>query len=115
MPSNLHKSILIKAINEYFERGYKLIGLDTNLTYNYRPDAVMENNEEIVVIEAIVTSESTKSLEDIQPLFSKTIRIDKRRMKPKRTKISRSAEETKSMVLKVFQEAYPQDLYIVEA
>ncbi|GAH35705.1 unnamed protein product, partial [marine sediment metagenome] len=74
-----------------------------------------ENNEEIVVIEAIVTSESTKSVEDIQPLFSKTIRIDKRRMKPERTKISRSAEETKSMVLKVFQEAYPQDLYIVEA
>ncbi|GAH16334.1 unnamed protein product, partial [marine sediment metagenome] len=115
MPSNLHKSILIKAINEYFDRGYKLIGLDSNLTDNYRPDAVMENNEEIVVIEAIVTSESTKSVEDIQPLFSKTIRIDKRRMKPERTKISRSAEETKSMVLKVFQEAYPQDLYIVEA
>ena len=115
MPSNLHKSILIKAINEYFERGYKLIGLDSNLTDNYRPDAVMENNEEIVVIEAIVTSESTKNVEDLQPLFSKTIRIDNRRIKPKRTKISRSTEETKSMTLKVFQEAYPQDLSIVEA
>jgi len=114
MPSNLHKSILIKAINEYFERGYKLIGLDSNLTDNYRPDAVMENNEEIVIIEAIVTSESTQNVEDLQPLFSKTIRIDKRRIKPKRTKIFRSSEETKSITLKVFQEAYPQDLYIAE-
>ena len=114
MPSNLHKSILIKAINEYFERGYKLIGLDSNLTDNYRPDAVMENNEEIVVIEAIVTSESKKSVEDLQPLFSKTIRIDNRRIKPKRTKISRSTEDTKDKVFKTFQEAYPQDLSIVE-
>lgn len=113
-PKALHKSILIKAINEYFERGYKLIGLDSNLTDNYRPDAIMENDEEIVIIEAVVTSDRKQNMEDLQPLFSKTIRIDKRRVKPKRTIVSRSIEETKSMVLRVFEEAYPQDVSIAE-
>jgi len=113
-PKALHKSILIKAINEYFERGYKLIGLDSNLTDNYRPDAVMENDEEIVIIEAVVTSDRKQNVEDLQPLFSKTIRIDKRRVKPKRTKISGSIEETKAKILKVFVEAHPQDISIAE-
>ena len=115
MPSHSHKSILVKTINEYFERGYKLISLNSNLTDSYRPDAVMENNDEMVIIEAIVTSDRTQKLEDLQKLFNKKLRIDKRMKKPKRPKTSNSPEENKASVFKVYEEAYPQDLSIVEA
>ena len=78
MPSESHQSILVKTINEYFEKGYKLISLNSNLTDNYRPDAVMENEDEMVIIEVIITSDRTRKVEDLQKLFHKTLRIDKR-------------------------------------
>jgi len=115
MPSESHKSILVKAINEYFESGYKLISLDSNLTDNYRPDAVMENDDEMVIIEAIVTSDRTQKVDELQKLFKKKLRIDKRMKNPKRPKTYGSPEENKASVFKVFEEAYPQDLSIVEA
>jgi len=114
MPSKSHQSILVKTINEYFERGYKLISLDSNLTDNYRPDAVMENDDEMVIIEAIVTSNRTQKVDELQKFFKKKLRIDKRMKKPKRSKTSGSIEETKSKFLKVFEDAYPQDLSISE-
>jgi len=110
MPSKSHQSILVKAINEYFERGYKLISLGSNLTDNYRPDAVMENDDEMVIIEAIVTSDRTQEVDDIQKFFEKKLRIDKRMKNPKTS----NKKETRERVLKLFEEAYPQDLYIVE-
>ena len=115
MPSNSHQSILVKAINEYFNRDYKLISLNSYLTDNYRPDAVMENEDEIVIIEAIITSDKTQKVDDIQKFFTKKLRIDKRMKKPKRSKTSYGIEVTKEKVFKVFEEAYPEGLFIVEA
>ena len=115
MPSNSHQSILVEAINEYFDRDYKLISLNSNLTDNYRPDAVMENEDEMVIIEAIITSDRTQKVDDIQKFFTKKLRIDKRMKKPKRSKTSGGIEVTKERVFKVFEAAYPEDLSIVDA
>jgi len=97
--SKSHHDLLVKAINEYLENGYRLLMLNRSLTKSYRPDAVVENDEEIVIIEAVVTSDRTQNVGDIQHIFSKTIRIDKRRVKPKRTKVSMRREENKNKAL----------------
>lgn len=70
MPSKLHHDLLVKAINDYLKRGYRLLMLDRNLTGDYRPDAVVENEEEMVIIEAVVTSDRVQGVEDLQKLFS---------------------------------------------
>lgn len=79
MVSNLHQSILVKAINEYIEQGYSLVALGQTIMKGYRPDAIVENNDEIVIIESVVSSYKGMNLTKLQPLFSKPIRIDKRR------------------------------------
>ena len=60
------------------EQGYKLLMLNRSLTEDYRPDAVVKNEQEIVIIEVVVTSDRVQKVEDLQTLFSKRLRIDKR-------------------------------------
>lgn len=57
MPSKLHHDLLVEAINDYLERGYRLLMLNRSLTEDYSPDAVVKNEEEIVIIEVMVTSD----------------------------------------------------------
>lgn len=121
MPSKFHQSLLINVINEYAEKGYKLINLDTNLTDNYRPDAVMENHDEIVIIEVVVSSDRVPKVENLQPFFTKSLRIDKRILRPKKGKTTKIIKEiiepqesSADKILKVFEEAYPEDISIME-
>ena len=52
--------------------------LNHSLTEDYRSDAVVENEEEIVIIEVVITSNRVGRIEELQGFFSKPLRIDKR-------------------------------------
>ena len=78
MPSNIHQSILVKAINEYIGRGYRLFSLGQRVVPGYKPDAIVENNHEVVIIESVVSSFKPMNLDEVQPLFPKPVRVDKR-------------------------------------
>lgn len=87
MPSRDHNQLLYSVSKEYIEKGYDLgqdaLKLSSHLhSMGWYPDLIMSNGEEIVIIEAIVTSDQTKPqiIKDVQPLFSKRIRLDKRRL-----------------------------------
>jgi len=73
---------LVKAINEYVEQGYWLVSLGQRLVPGYRPDAIVENDCEVVIIESVVSSFKIMKLNVLQPVFSKPLRIDKRGKTP---------------------------------
>ena len=93
VPGDIHQKRLVHAINSYFSKGYCLISLNSEIIPNYRPDAVFENEEEIVIVEVIESSESLRSLDSIQPHFSKTVRREITRRIKRLRKSERSNQQ----------------------
>jgi len=74
------------VVSEYEIKGYSVEDDEFNDFYSrlsslgWRPDFVVSNNEEIVIIEVVYTSDRCKPelIDSIQPFFNRKIRLDKR-------------------------------------
>lgn len=99
MPVKSHERVLTLAINKYRKQGYELVSRDKPLPEmpSYRPDAVLENEEEVVILEVVLNSDRTEKFNQLQGLFEKPIRLDKRVIKGKYTMIQISRDTHKNL------------------
>lgn len=97
MTSNIHEKILDEKIKDYRDKGYDLISRNKKICYNYRPDAVVENKEKVVVIEVVISSSNTNKLkkERLRNKYNKPVILD-----------VEDRSDLSSRVIKVDEEAF---------
>lgn len=73
-----HQQLLVDTINKFLEKGYTLRTLNTTIYDGYRPDAVMENNDETIIIEVVVSSDHTDkfNITRASSIFHKPARLE---------------------------------------
>lgn len=91
MESKEHRDMILSAVEEYEQKGYSFGNKDvlqlTNMLRNmgWRPDFILSNHEEIVIIEVVKTSDHSRPecIEKIEDQFKKPIRLEKRKIQDK--------------------------------
>ncbi|GAG56969.1 unnamed protein product [marine sediment metagenome] len=73
--SKQHKTLKHKAKEQFLNRGYFLSSFDREVVDGYRPDIILENDEEVLFVEIVVTSDH--ELEDDLTYHNKPVRFIK--------------------------------------
>ncbi len=68
MPSQEHELILQKEVEFYIARGYKLLPRMKISELHYTPDAILESDLNIVILEAVITSDHDFDEDDLGKL-----------------------------------------------
>lgn len=73
--SKQHKMLKHKIKEQFLSRGYSLLSLDREVVDGYRPDIILENEEEVLFVEIVATSDH--ELDDNLTYHGKPVRFVK--------------------------------------
>lgn len=73
--SKQHRMLKHKTKEQFLDRGYSLVSFDREVVNGYRPDIILENEEEVLFVEIVATSDH--ELEDNLTYHGKPIRFVK--------------------------------------
>ena len=65
--SQQHKLLKKKARDTFLKIGYDLVSFDEETVEGYRPDIILENEREVLFVEAVVTSDHDP--EEVVPMY----------------------------------------------